>query len=152
MDNIGCQCVECSRSISRGSCPTCESKLRIKLSDISDRLLAENKAAEKRIAELEEKAAFTKSLALGAFDAALANGDERDKEKARAETAEARVAELERRLVAHDSCPKCPSKLLTAWEKDGTIVGKKCMACGFLVGEDVWSEKPESLVGRKDGA
>ena len=50
----------------------------------------------------------------------------------------ARVAELERRLIAHDSCPKCPTRLLVAWDENGSIVGKKCPSCDFLVGEDAW--------------
>lgn len=68
MDYIGCQCVECNRSISRGICPICENKLRLKLSDVADRLLAEKKSAEKRIAELEAENGRMEKFFLGACE------------------------------------------------------------------------------------
>jgi CRISPR/Cas system Type II protein with McrA/HNH and RuvC-like nuclease domain len=52
-------------------------------------------ALRARVDELVEKLAFAESMTLGAFDAALANGEERDIKKVRREAAEARVATLD---------------------------------------------------------
>jgi hypothetical protein len=89
------------------------------------RALAE--LAEARVAELVCELDDAESIALGALDAALANGEERDSEKVRREAAEARVAVLEELLseaICYDWEPECPPKELME-RIDKALAGRK---------------------------
>ena len=106
-----------------------------------DQWRARAELAEARVAELVCELADAESITLGALDAALANGEERDSEKVRCEAVEVRVAELEDALLEIDKWQTGENNIEDDedWEADEVLRRR------------VRAIVKQALAGRKDG-